>query len=115
VALAKQNIDVKVVLKDVDEYFGGQPLVFSVGVQSALLHLSLKGHIDFEKPDPTIEAAARGWTPDAEKIVTSIPEIEIPGTLTVESQLKGTFAQLAAEQITATWKGPEQSSVERAP
>ena len=112
VALAKQNIDVKVVLKDVDEYFGGQPLAFSVGVQSALLHLSLKGHIDFEKPDPTIEAAARGWTPDAEKIVTSIQGIKIPGKLTFESQLKGTFAQLAAEQITATWKGPEQSSVE---
>ena len=56
--LAKQNIEVKAVLQDVDEYFGGQPLAFSVGVQSALLHLSLKGHIDFEQPDPTIEAAA---------------------------------------------------------
>ncbi len=110
--LAKQNIEVKAVLQDVDEYFGGQPLAFSVGVQSALLHLSLKGHIDFEQPDPTIEAAARGWTPDAEKIVTSIQGIKIPGKLTFESQLKGTFAQLAAEQIKATWKGPEQSSVE---
>jgi len=110
--LAKQNIDVKAVLKDVDEYFGGQPLAFSVGVESTLLHLSLKGHIDFEKPDPTIEAAARGWTPDAEKIVTSIQGIKIPGKLTFESQLRGTFAQLAAEQIKATWKGPEQSSVE---
>ncbi|MDH3558703.1 MAG: hypothetical protein OES18_22910, partial [Deltaproteobacteria bacterium] len=110
--LAKQNIDVKAVLQDVDEYFGGQPLAFSVGVASTLLHLSLKGHIDFEKPDPTIEAAARGWTPDAEKIVTSIQGIKIPGTLTFESQLRGTFAQLAAEQIKATWKGPEQSSVE---
>jgi uncharacterized protein involved in outer membrane biogenesis len=110
--LAKQNIEVKAVLQDVDEYFGGQPLAFSVGVQSALLHLSLKGHIDFEQPDPTIEATARGWTPDAEKIVTSIQGIEIPGKFTFESQLKGTFAQLAAEQIKATWKGPEQSSVE---
>jgi len=110
--LAKQYFDVKTVLKDVDEYFGGQPLVFSVGVQSKLLHFSLKGHIDFEKPDPTIEAAARGWTPDAEKIATSIKGIEIPGKLTFESQLKGTFAQLAAEQIKTIWKGPEQSSVE---
>jgi hypothetical protein len=109
---AKQNIDVKAVLKDVDEYFGGQPLAFSVGAQSALLHLSLKGHIDFEKPDPTIEATTRGWTPDADKIVTGIQGIKIPGKFTFESQLKGTFAQLAAEQIKATWKGPEQSSVE---
>ncbi len=110
--LAKQNIEVKAVLQDVDQYFGGQPLAFSVGVQSALLHLSLKGHIDFEQPDPTIEAAARGWTPDAEKIVTSIQGIKIPGKFTFESQLKGTFTQLAAEQIKATWNGPEQSSVE---
>jgi uncharacterized protein involved in outer membrane biogenesis len=110
--LAKQNFDVKAVLKDVDEYFGGQPLAFSVGVESKLLHFSLEGHIDFEQPDPTIEAAARGWTPDAEKIVTGILGIEIPGKLTFKSQLKGTFAQLAAEQIKAKWKGPEQSTVE---
>ncbi|MES0397287.1 MAG: hypothetical protein ABUK17_07045, partial [Syntrophobacteria bacterium] len=109
---AKQNIDVKAVLKDVDEYFGGQPLAFSVGVESKLLHLSLKGHIDFEQPDPIIEAVVRGWTPGAKKILTGIQGIEIPGKLTFESQLKGTFAQLAVEQITATWKGPEQSSVE---
>jgi len=110
--LAKQNIGVKAVLKDVDEYFGGQPLSFSVGVQSALLHLSLKGNIDFEKPDPTIDATARGWTPNAEKIVTSIPGIAIPGTLTTEAQLTGTFAQLAIKQIKTTWKGPEQSRLE---
>ena len=110
--LAKQNIEVKAVLKDADEYSGGQPLAFSVGVQSALLHLSLKGHIDFDQPDPTIEAAARGWTPDAKKIVTGIQGIKIPGKLTFESQLKGTFAHLAAEQIKTTWTGPEQSRVE---
>jgi hypothetical protein len=110
--LGKQNMDVKAVLKDVDEYFGGQPLAFSVGVQSTLLHLTLKGNIDFEQADPTIEAAARLWTPDAEKIVTSIQGIEIPGKLTTEAQLKGTFTRLAIEQIKATWKGPEQSSVE---
>ncbi|MEE9532590.1 MAG: AsmA family protein [Syntrophobacteria bacterium] len=110
--LAKQNIGVKAVLKDVDEYFGGQPLTFSVGVQSALLHLSLEGHIDFQQADPTIEATARGWTPNAEKIVTSIPGIEIPGTLTTEAQLKGTFTRLAIKQIKTTWKGPEQSIVD---
>ena len=110
--LAKHNIDVKAVLKDVDEYFGGQPLAFSVGVQSVLLHLSLEGHIDFQQAHPTIEATARGWTPDAKKIATTIPGITIPGKLTLESQLKGTFARLAIQQITAAWKGPKQSSLE---
>jgi hypothetical protein len=110
--LAKQNIDVKAVLKDVDDYFAGRPLAFSVGVQSALLHLSLEGQIDFHQAEPTIQATARGWTPDEKKIVTSIPGIAIPGTLTLESQLKGTFARLAAEQIKATWKGPKQSDLE---
>ena len=110
--LAKQNIYAKAVLKDVDEYFGGQPLAFSVGVQSVLLHLSLEGNIDFQQADPTIEATARAWTPDDKKIVTSIPAIEIPGTLTTEAQLKGTFSRLAIEQIKAAWKGPEQSRVE---
>ena len=110
--LAKQDIDVKAVLKDVNDYFDGRPLAFSVGVQSVLLHLSLEGHIDFHQAEPTIQATARGWTPDEKKIVTSIPGIAIPGTLTLESQLKGTFAQLAAEQIKATWKGPKQSGLE---
>ena len=134
--LAKQNIDVKAALKDVDEYFGGQPLAFSVGMESTLLHLSLEGHIDFEQPDPTIEAAARGWTPGAEKIVKSLQGIEIigavdrgwtpgaekivtgfhgieiPGILTIEAQLKGTSAQLAAQEIKATWHGPDQSAAE---
>jgi uncharacterized protein involved in outer membrane biogenesis len=133
---AKQNIDVKAVLKDVDEYFAGQPLAFSVGVESKLLHLSLKGHIDFEQPDPIIEAvvrgwtpgakkiltglhgieiieaAARGWTPGAEKIVTGLHGIEIPGILTIEAHLKGTSTQLVAEQIKATWHGPDQSAAE---
>jgi hypothetical protein len=109
--LAKQSIDVRAVLQDVDEYFGGQPLTFSVGVQSTLLHLYLKGQIDFQQPDPIIAAAAKGWTPNAEKIVTSIQGFKIPGKLTFESQFKGTFAHLAVQQINATWKGPEQSSV----
>ncbi|MGD8433978.1 MAG: AsmA family protein, partial [Syntrophobacterales bacterium] len=134
--LAKQSIDVKAVVKDVDDYFAGRPLAFSVGVQSVLLHLSLEGHIDFQQAEPTIEATARGWTPNAEKIVTDLHGIEnieavargwtpgdekivtglhgieIPGILTIEAQLKGTSAQLAAEQIKATWHGPDQSAAE---
>ncbi|UCF03378.1 MAG: hypothetical protein JSV14_07000, partial [Deltaproteobacteria bacterium] len=110
--LAKQNIEVKAVLKDVDEYFVGRPLAFSVGVQNVLLHLSLEGQIDFQQADPTIQATARGWTPDAKKIVTGFPGIAIPGTLTTEAQLKGTFNRLAMEQIKATWKGPKQSGLE---
>jgi uncharacterized protein involved in outer membrane biogenesis len=134
--LAKQNIEVKAVLKDVDEYFDGQPLAFSLGVQSIQLHLTVEGHIDFQQPDPTIEAAVRGWTPGAEKIVkglqgieiigavdrgwtpgaekivTGLHGIEIPGICTIEAQLKGTSAQLAAEQIKATWHGPHQTVAE---
>jgi uncharacterized protein involved in outer membrane biogenesis len=110
--LGKQSIDVKAVLKDADEYLAGQPLTFSVGVESTLLHLSLKGNIDFEQADPTIEAAARLWTPDARKIATGIQGIEIPGKLTTEAHVKGTFTRLALEQIKTTWKGPEQSNIE---
>jgi uncharacterized protein involved in outer membrane biogenesis len=112
VGLADQNIDVKAVLKDIDGYSGGQPLDFSVVVHSTLLSLSLKGHIDFEHSDPIIEAVARGWTPYGEKSVAGIQGIEIPGTLTLDAQLKGTFARLAMEEITATWHGPDQSGLE---
>jgi uncharacterized protein involved in outer membrane biogenesis len=112
VDLVHQKIGVRAVLRDVDEYAGGQPLAFSLGVQSTLLNLSLEGHIDFDQLDPIVEATLRGWTPDAEKIVTSIQGVEIPGKFTVEAQLKGTFAQLPMEKITATYQGPEQSAVE---
>jgi len=112
VELAQQYIDVKAVLKDVDEYAGGEPLAFSLGVQSKLLNLSVDGRIDFEQPDPMLEVTARGWTPAAEKIVTSIEGVEIPGQITIEGQLKGTFAQLPMEGIKATWQGPEESGLD---
>ncbi|UCG20122.1 MAG: AsmA family protein [Deltaproteobacteria bacterium] len=111
VELAQQNIDVKAVLRDVDEYAGGKPLAFSVGVQSTGLNLSLEGNVNFEKPDPTLEIAARGWTPDGEKFATGIQGFEIPGKLTIEAQLKGTFAQLPMEELKAAYHGPNQSSV----
>jgi uncharacterized protein involved in outer membrane biogenesis len=110
--LANQNIHINAVLKDVDEYFGGQPLAFSVGVQSTVLNLSLEGHVDFEKPDRLVEAAVRGWTLDGEKIATSIQGLEIPGKITIEGQVKGTFARLPMEEIKATYHGPKQSAVE---
>ncbi len=110
--LAHQNIDVNAVLKDVDEYSGGQPLAFSFGLESTLFNLSVDGHIDFEQPDPIVEATVRGWTPDAEKIVTGSQRIEIPGKLTFGAQLKGTFSRLPMEEIKATYHGPEQSAVE---
>ena len=112
VTLARQNIHVNVVLKDEDQYSGGKPLNFSVGVQSTLLDLSLEGQVDFARPDPLVEATVRGWTPDGEKIVTSIQGVEIPGKLTIEGQLKGTFARLPVEELKAAYYGPEQSGVE---
>jgi hypothetical protein len=112
VALAGQKVDVNAVLKDVDAYFGGQPLAFSLGLENTLFNLFLEGHIDFTQSNPTIDAAARGWTPDAEKIVTGLKGTEIPGKITGEAQLNGTFSQLAMERITATWHGPNQSSAE---
>ncbi len=112
VQLGHEKVGVKALLKDEDEYFGGQPLDFSLGMQSAVLDLSLEGHVDFEKPDPIVEATARGWTPDAEKIVTSIQHVEIPGKFTLEAQLKGTFGQLPVEEIKATYHGPQQSAIE---
>jgi hypothetical protein len=112
VEIAHEKISVKTLLRDEDEYSGGKPLNFSIGVQSTLLDLSLEGQFDFDKPDPIVEATVRGWTPDGEKIVTSIQGVEIPGKVTIEGQLKGTFAQLPVEGIQATYQGPEQSAVE---
>jgi uncharacterized protein involved in outer membrane biogenesis len=112
VELAQQNIDVKAVLKDVDEYAGGKPLNFSIGVQSTLLDLSLEGQVNFARPDPLVEATVRGWTPHGEKIVAGINGVEIPGKLTIEGKLKGTFAQLPMEELKAAYYGPQQSAVE---
>ncbi|MGD8917223.1 MAG: hypothetical protein PVH35_11545, partial [Syntrophobacterales bacterium] len=112
VTLARQNIHVGAVLRDEDQYSGGKPLNFSIGLQSTLLDLSLEGHVDFARPDPVVESTVRGWTPDGEKMVTSIQGVEIPGKLTIEGQLRGTFAQLPMEGIKATYQGPEQSGVE---
>jgi hypothetical protein len=111
VAFDDQQIGVHAVLKDVDDYFGGKPLTFLLGLQNTLCNLSVEGHIDFGQPEPTIKAAARAWTLDGAKMVTGPKGMEIPGKVTGEAQLDGTFSQLALEQITATWDGPDQSSV----
>jgi len=112
VVLAQQNIHVSLVLKDVDEYFSGNPLTFSLGVESTLLNLSLKGKVDFGQPAPLVEATVRGWTVDGEKIVTSIQGVEIPGKVAIEGQLKGTFAQLPTEEFKVAYHGPNQSALE---
>jgi hypothetical protein len=112
VELADQNIDVTAALKDIDAYFGGQPLAVSLGVRSTVLHLSLEGDIDFGQPDPLVKATLRGWSPDAEKIVTGIQGIEIPGKFSLEAQLNGTFSRLPIEEIAAMWQDSDQSSVE---
>jgi hypothetical protein len=112
VELAHQKIKVTAVLKDEDEYFTGQPLAFSVGLQNTGLNLSLEGQVDFAKPDPAIEVAVRGGSLNGEKIVTGIQDMEIPGTLTIEGKLKGTFAQLPMEDLEITYHGSDQSGAE---
>jgi hypothetical protein len=112
VMLAHQQVGVKIVLSDEDAYFAGKPLAFSVGMQNGVLALSVEGQVDFAQKEPLVEAIVRGWTPDAQKIVRDSQRLKIPGKLTLAAQLKGTFAELPMEGITATWHGPEQSAVE---
>ena len=112
VVLGHQQVGVEVVLSDEDAYFAGKPLAFSVGVQSAVLDLSLEGHVDFAQKEPLVDATFRGWTPDANKTVKANRSVEIPGKLNLAAQLKGTFSELPVEGITATYRGPKQSNVE---
>ncbi|MCG6981029.1 MAG: hypothetical protein LJE88_06440, partial [Deltaproteobacteria bacterium] len=112
VVLGHQQVGVKIVLSDEDAYFAGKPLAFSVGMQSAVLDLSLEGHVDFAQKEPLVEATVRGWTPDADKTAKVKRSTEIPGKLNLAAQLKGTFSELPVEGITATYRGPKQSNVE---
>ena len=112
VVLGHQQVGVKIVLSDEDAYFAGKPLAFSVGMQSAILALSLEGQMDFAQKEPLVEATVRGWTPDADKTAKVKRSTEIPGKLNLAAQLKGTFAELPMEGITATYRGPRQSNIE---
>ena len=112
VVLARQKVGVKIGLRDVNQYFEGQPLDFKLGVQRGVLNLSLAGQVDFAKSEPTVEATVRGGTGEAEKIVIGSQDIVIPGNLTLAAQLKGTFAELPMEEISVAWHGPKQSAIE---
>ena len=112
VVLDHKQVGVKIVLSDEDAYFAGKPLAFSVGVQSAVLDLSLEGQVDFAQKEPLVEATLRGWTPEADKTERATRSIKIPGKLNLAAQLKGTFSKLPMEGITATYRGPKQSNVE---
>jgi hypothetical protein len=111
VVLDHHQVGVNIVLSDEDAYFAGKPLAFSVGVQSAVLDLSLQGHIDFAQKEPLVEATVRGWTPKADKTVKVNRHFEIPGKINLAAQLKGTFSELPMEGITATYRGPKKSNV----
>ena len=111
VVLGHEQMAVKIVLSDEDAYFAGKPLAFSVGMQSAMLALSVEGQVDFAQKEPLVEATVRGWTPDSEKIRDS-QRLKIPGKLNLAARLKGTFSELPMEGITATYRGPKQSNVE---
>ena len=112
VELAGQTVVIAATLPDIDQATKTQRLSFSISAKGVGIDLSTEGMIDFNPDSPTVEASLHGHAPVLNQISTGIKDFKIPGGLTSQAKLTGTFDQLAVEDLSVNWKGPGQSRAE---
>jgi hypothetical protein len=112
VELAGQTIAITATLPDIDQATKTQRLSFSISAKGVGIDLSTEGMIDFNPDSPTVEASLHGHAPVLNQIPTGVKDFKIPGELTSQAKLTGTFDQLAVEDLSVNWKGPGQSTAE---
>jgi|GEM_PF-1814918 hypothetical protein len=111
VDVAGERFFIDATLPDIHQALARKQLPFSVAVKSALFEVSAVGQVDYSQAEAVVEARLQSHIPDLNKIPAVNGQISIPGGLSASGQLKGPFAQLAVEDLSANWSGPGQSDL----
>lgn len=108
--IAGRNMQINATLPKVQHTLQNRLLPFSLIAKSQGIDLAAEGRIDFNPSPPEVQATVRGHVPDLRQIATGVKDLAVPGELTAEAKLLGPFAQLAMEELAASWRGPGQST-----
>ena len=107
--LAGNTVHINATLPRIHQTLKTQQLPFTASAKSFDIDLSTEGNIDFKSSPPRVQVSASLRAPDLKRVSTGIKDFVVPGALTGKAEIAGTFDQLAVKDISATWKGPEQS------
>jgi hypothetical protein len=105
-----RNILINLEIPGVDKIMKSRIVPFSIAAKGPAADLSVKGQVDFNQSSPEVEASIQGTVADLKKFSTGVEGFQFPGELTGQSRVKGSFSQLAMEDLSVTWKGPDQST-----
>lgn len=105
--LLSRKIEVEATLPRLQQMLESRLLPFTLAAKEDNIDLSMTGRIDFNLNPPSIEARVRGRALDLSQVPSGIRNLSLQGEVTGEARIKGTFKQLAMEDISATWNGPE--------
>jgi hypothetical protein len=86
-------------------------LPFSLSVKGDAGEASAVGQVDFAQPAAVLQAELHGRFPELSEIPGVDRSVSVPGELTAAARVDGSFAQLAAEDVSLRWVGPGQSDV----
>ena len=111
VDVAGERFFIDATLPDIHQALARKQLPFSLAVKGSLLDVSAVGQVDFSQAEAVVEARLQSHITDLNKIPAVNGQISIPGGLSASGQLKGPFAQLAVEDLSANWSGPGPSSL----
>lgn len=108
--IAGRNMQINATLPKVQPTLKNRLLPFSLAAMGQGIDLAAEGRIDFNPSPPEVQATVRGHVPDLRQIAMGVKDLAVPGELTAEAKLSGPFARLAMEELSASWRGPGQST-----
>lgn len=112
VKVAGNQFDLNATLAGLHKTLTTQRLPVSISVEDEATNLTMEGLIDLSQSPPAVEAAVKGRVSDLKRFAAGTTDVEIPGEVVVSARLTGTMKQLAIENLSASWRGPGQSTAE---
>lgn len=110
--IAGTKIDVDVALQDTHRLWQDQRFPFSLRAKGDWIDIEADGQVFLSKPSPSLEAKFRGQVSNLDQVITDIKDLSVPGNVSIQGQMTGTFDNLSMQDIAATWRGPDQSKAE---
>jgi len=110
--LAGREIQLNALLPRLQSILQSRRVPFSLAATGAGIDLSADGRLDYNSSPPEVKATLHGQVPDMAKIDMGVKELVVPGALTAEAKISGTFAQLAMEDLSVSWQGAGRSTAE---
>jgi len=110
IELSGNQVAINAVLPRIDEALKTRQLPFAIEAKSSENSLSADGNIDFKQTPAQVQARASVQTTALRRIATGIQGFSIPGELSGQAEIAGTFEQLSVDSFSATWQGPDQST-----